>query len=85
MTGQLIHVVIAFKQAENGVEAEPPRSFDSAAIAEAAARILAQSHVGVIAWSRMANPDAGEYGEPDILARLGTIPEWFDEGGGVEA
>jgi hypothetical protein len=79
MTEQLIHVVIAFKETENGIEAEPPRSFDSAAIAEAAARILAQSRVGVIAWSRMANPDAGEYGPPESIARLGTIPIWFDE------
>src|SRR5687768_6372113 len=84
MTAQHIHVVIAFKQTENGIEAEPPRSFESAAVAEAAARILAQSHVGVIAWSRLANPDAGEYSEPEILARLGTIPEWFDRRGGVE-
>jgi hypothetical protein len=85
MPAQPLHVVIAFRQTEDGVEAEQPRSFDSAAVADAAARILAQSHVGVIAWSRMANPDAGEYGEPEILARLGTIPEWFDEGGEVEA
>ena len=84
MGAPTIHVVVAFKQTENGIEAEPPLSFDSAAIAEAAARILAQSHAGVIAWSRMANSDAGEYGEPEVLTRLGTIPEWFDEGGGVE-
>jgi hypothetical protein len=45
---------------------------------------MAHSHVGVVAWSRSFDPDAGEYGEPEELVRLGTIPEWFDEGGGVE-
>jgi hypothetical protein len=41
---------------------------------KALAFCLAQSHVGVIAWSRMVNPDVGEYGEPEILVQLGTIP-----------
>ena len=84
MTEQLIHVVIAFKEGDSGIEAEPPRSFESGPIAEAAARILAQTRVGAIAWSRMANPETGEYGEPEILGRFGIIPEWFDQGGGVE-
>ena len=58
--------------------------FNSAPAAEAAAKILSHSRLGVIAWSRYADPAAGEYGEPEELLRLGTIPEWFDAGGGVE-
>jgi hypothetical protein len=45
---------------------------------------MSHSHVSVVAWSRSFNADAGEYGEPEELVRLGKIPESFDEGGGVE-
>lgn len=61
-----------------------PVAYQSASQARVAAHSLAQTHVGVIAWSRSADPDIGEYGEPEVLVRLGMIPEWFDEGGGVE-
>ena len=37
--------------------------------------------LGVIAWSRYADPAAGKYGEPEEFLRLGAIPEWFDAGG----
>jgi hypothetical protein len=29
----------------------------------------------VIAWSREANPDIGEYGPPTILFQHGDVPE----------
>jgi hypothetical protein len=81
---QAIHVVQAFAATEEGIVAVPPRAFESATVARAAAQVMAHTYVGVVAWSRRAKPDAGEYGEPEVLVRLGTIPEWFDEGGGVE-
>jgi hypothetical protein len=81
---EILHVVQAFRESADGVTAVPPRTFESAAVARAAAQILSHSHVGVVAWSRPFNVDAGEYGEPEELVRLGKIPEWFDEGGGVE-
>lgn len=84
MTMTILHVVQAFKETDEGVIALEPRSFHSALVAESAARILAHTHSGVIAWSRRADPDAGEYGEPEEIVRLGVIPEWFDQGGGVE-
>lgn len=37
------------------------------------ARGLAEKHAGVIAWSRAALPDLGEYGEPEILFQAGEI------------
>ena len=84
MPAETLHVVQAFKQTEEGVVALEPKPFQTAAAAKAAAQILSHSHVGVIAWSRAADPAAGEYGEPEELVRLGAIPEWFDDGGGVE-
>lgn len=39
------------------------------------ARGLADKHVGVIAWSREANMDLGEYGPPTVLFRYGEVPE----------
>jgi hypothetical protein len=39
------------------------------------------SHIGVVAWSRTFDPDTGDYSDPVVLARLGTIPDWFDETG----
>jgi hypothetical protein len=45
---------------------------------------LALAHVGVIAWSRTGDPDLGDWKAPDVLCRLGVIPEEFEMGGGVE-
>jgi hypothetical protein len=84
MPAQMLHVVQAFKETDAGVLALPPVSYRSAAQAKARAEYMAETFYGVIAWSRRADPDAGEYGEPEEIVRLGMIPEWFDEGGGVE-
>ena len=84
---QTLHIVQTFIDVEGEIAAEPPRSFPSAYAARAAAESLARCRVGVvgaIAWSRTADPDAGEYGEPETIVRLGTIPDWFDASGGVE-
>ena len=39
------------------------------------AKDMAKRHVGVIAWSRPARPDIGEFGEPTELWRAGDIPD----------
>lgn len=39
------------------------------------ARMLKDQHTGVIAWSREANPDVGEFGPPEVLAVYGDVPE----------
>jgi len=39
------------------------------------AKALADKHAGVIAWSREANPDIGEYGEPTTLFLSGEVPD----------
>lgn len=76
-----IHVVVAFTTAGDDVTAEPPQQVPSASAAISRAKSLAPRHVGVIAWSRTADPTTGDYGDPVELVRIGTIPEWFDESG----
>jgi hypothetical protein len=34
---------------------------------------ISEKHAGVIAWSRAALPDLGEYGDPEILFQAGEI------------
>jgi hypothetical protein len=74
VAAETLHIVQAFRESGDGIMALPPRTFGSAAVARSVAQIMAHSHVGVVAWSRSFDPDAGEYGEPEELARLGTIP-----------
>lgn len=70
-------VVTAFDRNEAGelVAAFEPRMFDSEDRAKREARVLSDKHAGVIAWSRLADPDQGEYGEPTVLAHYGDVPE----------
>ena len=70
-------VVMAFDRNDEGglVPAFEPRIFDSEERARREARMLWDKHDGVIAWSRSANPDIGEYGEPIELARYGDVPD----------
>jgi len=79
-----IHVVVAFKRLEDDEEtiaAEPPQQMPTAGQATQRAKLLATNHVGAIAWSRTLDPDTGDYSDPVILIRAGTIPDWFDETG----
>ncbi len=76
-----MHVVVAFTKTEDDIHADPQLQMVSAEQARNRARILMANHVGVIAWSRTFDPNTGDYSDPSILARLGTIPDWFDETG----
>lgn len=38
------------------------------------AQALDGKHAGVVAWSREAQPDIGEYGEPTLIFQSGEIP-----------
>lgn len=70
-------VVMAFDKDDDGhlVPAEEPRQFTSEASAKSAAETLSRRHAGVIAWSRTADPEIGEYGEPTVVAQYGDVPE----------
>jgi len=76
-----IHVVVSFTATDDEIAADQPQQAPSASAAISRAKALAAKHAGVIAWSRTADPDTGDYGDPVELIRLGTIPDWFDETG----
>ncbi|MDP3898643.1 MAG: hypothetical protein Q8Q62_18375 [Mesorhizobium sp.] len=70
-------VVMAFDRDESG-DLQPvgdPVEFQTEERAVRTARQLAEKHPGVIAWSREARPDIGEYGEPTELYRHGDVPD----------
>ncbi|HWJ89125.1 MAG TPA: hypothetical protein VNS12_13740 [Pelagibacterium sp.] len=70
-------VVMAFEDdGEGGMRpAFEPREFQSEARARTEAAALAGRYAGVIAWSREAHPDIGEYGEPNVLYAFGQVPD----------
>lgn len=70
-------VVMAFDPDDEGTlqTAFGPQDFQSEDRAVRAAQALAPKHAGVIAWSREANVDIGEYGEPVTLFQAGDIPD----------
>ena len=74
--GKLV-VVVAFDLDDEGnlQPAFEPREMPSEQRARLVAQDLAAHHAGVIAWSRSANPQLGEYGEPVVIARHGVVPE----------
>jgi len=70
-------VVVAFDRDEEGelFPAFGPADQQTEERAIRAAKALVDKHVGVIAWSREANPDIGEYGPPVTLFASGDVPE----------
>jgi hypothetical protein len=84
MTSVTIHVVQAFQQEEDGIVAAEPKSCPSAGAARSLAARLAQTHVGVIAWSRTGEPEFGDWQPAVELVRTGQIPDEFDTSGGAD-
>ncbi|KQZ97784.1 hypothetical protein ASD64_16380 [Mesorhizobium sp. Root157] len=70
-------VVMAFDKDDDGnlLTAFGPADQRTEERAVTLARSLADKHVGVIAWSREANPDLGEYGPPTTLFTAGDVPD----------
>lgn len=70
-------VVMAFDPDESG-DLQPigePMEQPNEDRAIRTAKALATKHAGVIAWSREARPDIGEYGEPTTLFQSGDVPD----------
>jgi hypothetical protein len=72
-----LHVVMAFERDEEGglrpaFEAQEAPSEHSAI---SRAKLMSRSYAGVIAWSRPAKPDEGEFGEPVVLYQHGEVPD----------
>jgi hypothetical protein len=70
-------VLWAFDRGEDGelVPAWDAREMPDERRAIATAQQIAHLHAGVIAWSREANPAAGEFGPSEVLYRHGSIPD----------
>jgi len=72
-----LFVVQAFNFDEEGTSQATgePLQFDSEERARRHAVEIAGKHAGVIAWSREANLDLGEYGEPTVIYQAGEVGE----------
>jgi len=70
-------VVVAFDRGEDGdlFTAYGPTDQQSEDRAIRTAKALASNHVGVIAWSRDADPALGDYGPPTVLFTNGEVPD----------
>lgn len=70
-------VVMAFERTEDGelrpaIEAQQAPSEHSAI---QRAKLMSRSYAGVIAWKRPADPDRGDFGEPEVLWQHGELPD----------
>lgn len=70
-------VVMAFDPGEDGTlgPAMEAKQFETEDRAKRFARDLADKHAGVIAWSRIADPETQEFGDPVELVRYGEVPD----------
>ena len=70
-------VLMAFEDdGEGGLRpAFEPREFQSEDRAKREAASMADRYRGVIAWSRDAEPNTGDYGKPVVLFQHGEVPD----------
>lgn len=70
-------VVMAFEDDGEGNmhPALEPREYQSEQRAKIEAGSLVNTYPAVIAWSREARPDIGEYGPPEVLFSFGPVPD----------
>ena len=70
-------VVMAFEDDGEGNmrPAFDPREYQSEQRAKIEAGSLINTYPAVIAWSREARPNIGEYGAPDVLFSFGPVPD----------
>jgi hypothetical protein len=67
-----LYVVQTFVQTNDGLEAEEPLEYRSAAVARLLAEAYARKKAGVLAWSKSGDPDTGEWDDdPVILFKAG--------------
>ena len=70
----VLYVVQSFKRDRNRLTLDQERNFKTEAEAVAAAKRLAITKAGVVAFSAAADVRAGIYGEPKILFSAGQLP-----------
>ena len=72
-----LNVLFAFNRDEEGnlLPAFEAMQMPSTHAAVTRAKLIAQSHAGVIAWTRPADPDLGIYGDAEVLFKAGEVPD----------
>ncbi|MEO3997845.1 hypothetical protein [Mesorhizobium sp. CAU 1732] len=78
-------VVMAFDPDDEGIPQTVfgPQDYPTEERAVRTAKGLAAKHKGVIAWSREAEVDVGEYGPPTTLFQQAKCRKWCDRSGHV--
>ena len=73
---ETIYFVQGFKAGKRGqITAMQAVALQTESQAIAKAERLGETCVGALAWRQTADVEAGEYGEPVVLARIGEVPE----------
>jgi hypothetical protein len=81
VTRETVHIVQAYSAGRgNRLKADTPVPCKSADAARRTAERLAQTKLGVVAFSSSGDQDLGEYDdEPVIIFKTGRLPPQFDE------
>ena len=81
VTRQTVHIVQAYVAGRgNRLKADTPVPCKSAEAARRTAERLAQTKLGVVAFSSSGDQDLGEYDdEPIIIFKAGRLPPQFDD------
>lgn len=81
MPRETIHIVQSYVAGKgNRLKADAPLSCKSAETARRTAERLAETKLGVVAFSSSGDPELGEYDdEPDIIFKFGRLPPQFEE------
>ncbi len=80
MTRETIHVVQAYSIGKgNRLKPDTPIPCKSADVARRTAERLAQTKVGVVAFSTSGDAELGDYDdEPTLIFKAGRLPEQFE-------
>ena len=81
MARETVHIVQSYVAGKgNRLKADPPVPCKSAEAARRTAERLAQTKLGVVAFSSSGDQELGEYDdEPLIIFKAGRLPPQFEE------
>jgi hypothetical protein len=81
MTRETVYIVQAYGAGKgNRLKADTPVACKSAEAARRTAERLAETKIGVVAFSSSGDQDLGEYDdEPVILFKAGRLPQQFED------
>lgn len=80
MTRETVYIVQAYNTGKgNRLKADIPIPCKSAEVARRTAERLAQTKIGVVAFSSSGDQDLGDYDEePIVIFKAGRLPEQFE-------